>query len=615
MASYISDTFWYNESKNQVHTAVFEHVTAVDSDQRSYHEDNLCYARLYSNRDEPGLGPATGHYRPGWTGVTENVIESVVDTATSLIGKSRPKVTVFTAGGTWNLQQIAKDLDKYLFGMFTALKVHEKMTQAFRDSCIFGTGVLKIIENEDNLTVERVLVDNIIVDEQEVPECGQPRQLHQVHLVSKELLKKKFPSKASFIENAGKGDAFREFTSWRRVESQMVLVIESWHLNPDGRHTLVVDNATLVDEKYEEDWFPFVFLHWSEPVTGFYGRGLAQQLLGHQIRLNELNDFIQRCQDLIAIPRVAIDAGSRLLKVELNNEIGAIIPYVGKPPIFFTPQALNTEIYSYKEQIKTSAFEFAGISKMAAQATRPEGIEAAVALRELSDNQSQRFSRQQQNLEERYKDVGKVLLVLAQKIYSDSGSAPKTFMDEDFVNSIEWDEVDFEQNKFVLRVDASSMLSETPAARKQTLIEFAQYGVPLTPEIILKYINHPDLEDLNKRLTAKQTYADWVASQLLKGEFVVPDPISDLNLNLQIVTAAYLDVATKPNVPEEILSNMVQYIDLAKLEIERATQALQQQQTLGATLPEGSVTEAGLPGIGPPGADTAETALSGILAG
>jgi hypothetical protein len=535
-----------------------------------------------------------------------------------MIGKSKPKVTFLTEGADWDLQQLARDLESYTFGMMQHLRVFDKMPLVFRDACVFGTGALKIFEKSGDIHIERVLINDIIVDECEVPSGGKPRQLHQFKLYNRDTLKGMFPKHADEIE-ASEGKRHGEI-AYREVDPDMVLVVESWLLGEKGkkgRHTIVVEDATLLDEGYTDNDFPFVFYHWSPPLTGWYGQGLAESLMGFQIRINDLNDFIQRCQDLIAVPRVFIDAASRTLKVQLDNTIGAVIPYVGKEPTFFTPQALTAEIYNYKETLKTSAFEFAGISKMAAHATRPEGIEHGVALRELSDNQSQRFSIQQARYEEAYMDVGRMIVKRTRSLVK-KGQKPQAFIALRMVEEIDWDMADLDEQKFAMRVMPSSILGETPAGKISKIIELAQYGVQLSQEELRRLLDHPDLALADKRATSALEHTEWLIGRWAKGEYVVPDPFMDLAQLLERGTAAYLDYQ-RLGAPEKILELFREGL----LEAQRLMQmAAPQPPTLspeeaaaaaGQVLPEGNVAESGLPGlVDPTQADTGETMLPGL---
>jgi hypothetical protein len=615
--------FWYQETEEKVHSAVFDHVRGLEQEQASLHRANQCHAQFYSNREEPGLvgTDGLGYSRRRWSGVTENVIQSVIDTAKSLIGKSKPKISIITEGANWDLQQLARQLDKFTFGMFQHLDIYELMPEIFRDACIFGTGCLRLISDGDKgeLTAERVLIDNILVDEGEVPAGGMPRQLHHVRKVNRTVLIGMYPDFEEEIETSSTDHL--ELGSYRAVDSDMVLVVDSYYLSPGGdspgRFVRAISDATLEDMEWTKKYYPYIFYRWSNPVTGWYGQGLAEGLLGFQIRINELNDFIKQAHDLIAVPRVFVEQSSRTLKPQLTDEIGHVVNYTGRPPTFFTPQALNRETYDRVSALKQSAFEFAGISEMAAHATRPEGIEAAVALRELSDNQSQRFSDQQARYEQAYVELAQLIIDMVR----DMGKKPTTFVSTRFVEEIDWPEADFDKHKFTLRAMPSSILGETPAGKKQTIIEFGQYGIPLSPAEIRRLLDHPDLEQSDMLAKAKLEQIHWVIGKLSKDEWVQPDAFMDLTLGLELVNAAYLN-SMMAGAPEETQELFRQWLEYADLELKRLAEPTPEEAALMAQqaaeqAPEGSVQDTalgGLTNIGP-GTATGADAILPALAG
>lgn len=582
--------FWYERPKGTKHEQVFAHLRSIDEDQRHIRRSNRAHAHLYSNRYEPGLDDGDGQYRSGYAAITDNIIASVVDTATAMIAKTRPKAAVMTDGAEWSVQRLARKLDKFLWGMFQAVGLHAKMVAMFRDSCVFGMGCVRPMKHKGQIKVERVLIDNILVDEQSVPNSGDlPQQLHQIRTVSKAKLKALFPDHAQQIDESAEGFG-RNQHNIRMTDSDMVAVVESWKLGPGGRYVMATDAVTLIDEPYEKEHFPHVFFSWSPPLTGFYGQGLAEALIGFQIRLNELNDFIRECQDLIAVPRVLIEAGSRLLPDPVTNEIAAQLYYTGAKPDFFTPQALGPETYNYVQTIKTNAFELAGISKMAAHATRPEGIEAGVALRELSDNQSQRFSIQQQRFEETFLTVAERVVELTKELIK-SGSNPAKWADSQLVKDIDWDRVDFSEGRFVLQLQVASSLTETPAARKQYVIELQQYGVQLRPSEVRKLLAHPDIEQSDAEATAAEEYADYVVDELSEGRYLPPDALEDLGLGLQKVNAAYLR-AVMAKAPDTVL-------ELMRRRMKQTEVLLQRSQPPAPVLPPGADAQGQPPALPP----------------
>ena len=573
MKDYVADIlsekcFWYEKDSDEVGKAVIDTAQEIEQDQSSLRESWKQYARAYSNRDEMGLDwDLDCSHELDKNFVTENVVKSVIDTAASIIAKNRVKVRVLTNGAAFNDQRKARRLEKFVYAEMKARKAWDIGPLVFRDACIFGTGVLKVFGKDKKVRFERRLISDIIVDERSAID-GCPKELFERQLIDKEVLKSMFPKKSDEIEVASERQQWADKT----IPKGMVVVVEAWRLN--ARHVIAIDGCTLLDEKYDCEDFPFVFFRWDGlPLSGFYGLGLARDLHGIQTRINQLNVFIQRCQDLIAVPRVFVDMASKLIKVQLDNKIGAIIPYRGKPPTFFTPQALNSEIYEYKEQLKRSAFEFAGISQMSAQSLKPAGLESAVALREFSDIETNRFVIQSQRYERMYTELGEKVIKIARDMYKRGTNMSVKFPEKNVLQQIDWKSVDMEEDRFDLDIQPASLLSMSPSARLQAVTELAQVG-QLDKTEVRYLLNHPDLEASTDMATADYKMATMVEEQLLDGERVVPEPFFNLELMLRRSQLLYQMVQVEyDDVPEEILENIRTFISQTKSLAEQAMQA------------------------------------------
>lgn len=571
---------WYKAGEADLAKAVFDLCEKLQGDQSELRENWKRYAQYYSNRREIGLDFSTdGHLDLNAARVPDNVVKSTIDTAASIIAKNQVKVRVLTNGACFTDQQNAKRAEKFVYGEMRYAKAFEIMPLIFRDSCVFGHGVLKVYVESGKLRLERVLISNILVDEANAIN-GNPRDIHERRLVDKDVLISLYPEYRNEIELAAGREAFAN----EQIPRNHVIVVESHRLpNPDGsggRHTICIEKAVLLDEKYKRERFPYVFYRWDGmPLSGWYGLGLARLLQGYQDRIDELNDFIRKCQDLIAVPRVFVDFGSKLLKVQLNNQIGAIIPYRGKPPTFFTPQALTGEIYSYKDQLKRDALAEAGISQLSSQSLKPAGLESAVALREFSDIESNRFVVNAQRYERAFLDLGEHIIELGPDISvgHDYDDAPEP----------DWDELDLYENRFVLDIQAASLLSMTPAARLQAVTELAQVG-QLDKAEIRYLLGHPDLER-----SASIAYADFndiqrVEELLLEGEYESPEPFQNLELGIKRISLLYLKTRTEyPDVPEQILEGMRTWVSQAE-ELITMAQAPQPGAMPGGPVPPGA---------------------------
>lgn len=586
-----------------VHHQLFPHVQQLEEDQADIHLQNVLYSKLYTNREMMAFDWNSDYstsFRPLNTNL-ENVIQSVCDTLVSRIGTNRPKASIIPRGGEFSTYLKARQLDRYLWGEFVFQKVHEKAERVFLDSCIYGTGFLKIGIDNGELYTERVNPDEIVVDQRECVSEDTPQTMHHRKLVSRLWALKAYgknPTMRALIKQAGAKN-FR-YTSYRSPADDQIVIIESWKLPTrpgagDGRHTICIENATLKDEAYDRDRFPFVWLKFGDPQTGFYGRSLVGDLTGYQIRLNELNEIIRIGQDLMCVPRLLVEQGSGIVAKQFDNTIAKILQYRGVKPEAATWQAFNAEIYNERDRIKAAAFEFAGISQLSSQAKLPSQarLDSSEALREFNAIEDQRFNKQAQAYESFFKEVASHLLELSAELYKGRKVDRKNcFRGRYLVQQIKWSEVDLEADKYVLEISASSIINMSPAARKDKLNEWLQLGA-ITMDEYKAWSGQPDLERATDLMGAAHDYIEHHIDQMLDGNPLTPDPHMNLSMGFAMVHDTYQHLRTL-DTPEEVLENLTNWLELAKEEMQPTPTPQEQMAAAGGMGPE-AMMEGGMP--------------------
>lgn len=570
----VAPTAWWEcedeDYLNPLHSRVFSHVRSLEEDQYDIHTQNELNAQLYTNRDVMNFqwqGGSNISFRPLDTNI-ENVIQSVVDTVVALIAKNRPKATPIARGADFDVYLKARQLDRYLWGEFLSQKLYPKGECVFTDGCVYGTGVLKVDIDDGEIFTERVNPDEIIVDQRECSSTMEPMQMHQRKLVSRVALLSRYGGK----KNSEKRDKILtaqsnefQYLTYRSPGEEQIVVIESWKLplkGSPGRHTVCIENTCLLDEPYTREWFPFSVFRWNVPQSGWYGRSLVEDLTGYQIRLNELNEVIRVGQDVMCVPRVFVQPGGGIVKSQFDNAIGKIITVRGPTPEAQTWTAFNPEIYAERDRIRASAFEFAGVSELSSQSKLPTQarLDSSEALREYSAIENERFSRQAQAFEEFYLDVATKIIQLSAELFRNQKPVKSQFYRNKYlVQQIDWADVDLEADKYVLQVSASSILNQSPAARKDKLNEWASAGV-ITMQEYKAWSGQPDLERLADLMTAPHDYVEYVIDKLLDcDDSQTPDPLADLQLVFRTCHDTYLHLRAL-DAPEEVLQCFRDYI-------------------------------------------------------
>lgn len=587
---------WWRQADWDAHADVFAYVRHLEESQAAITRKNLLNAKLYGNCDLAGLtwttSKRTYDRRPGPT-VTENLIQSTINTLTAKIAKNQPRVTFQTDGGNWSTQRRAVKLTRFVEAEFHRTGLYKAARASFRDACVFGLGALKIVEGDDGrIACERVIPDDIIVDDLACRSSG-PREVHQRIFIDRDVLEAWIPDLMAdeteerrelaiqAVRVAHQGD--RRYTSFRHLESHQVALVESWRLpsrpgKKDGRHTLVLEGATLVDEPWTEDDFPFVFFWYEKPLTGFYGEGLAEKLTGHQVRLNKQNRVIEESQDRVARPRIFVRRGDANLKTQFTNEIGTVI-VCNETPTFSSPPALSPEIYNERNYTKQSAYNFSGISELAATAKKPGGFSSGEALREYHDRETERFAIQEIDYEDVHLDCGRRFVALAKELYKGEFDQTSVWKQGPIVKRIKWSEIDLKADAYMMSIEAASLLSRTPAGRTNTIEDWAERGL-LSTDAVKRLLGHPDLEREVSLMTASIEYAEaWIERVLdEEGAYIPPEPFENLELGIARRTQAYLKARIEL-APEKVLQPFRDWITTAQSMRAKALAAAPQGQT------------------------------------
>jgi hypothetical protein len=561
--------YWWEEPSSTVHETLFGILRFFEQNQNYRSQANLRHMRLYGNLNILGL--AAHNYAQSQVNAVErvslNIIQSMCDTVTNKLGKNRPKPTFLVEGGDYALKRKAKHLDKFIQGQFYALNLYALGARVVLDSTVFGTGALKIYREGMEIKAERVFTDELQVDDTEAL-YGKPRSLYQTKSMPREVMVKLYPGFKREILEAEKADPFH---AQHTNLSNNIRVCEAWHLpsSPDamdGRHVISIGTATLVSEPYTRSYFPFVFQRWNERLLGFWGQGLAEQLTGLQVEINKILMIIQRAFHLLGVPKVLIEASSKIVKAHINNEIGGIISYTGMKPEVIAASPVAAELFNHLERLYQKAYEVAGISQLSAQAKKPEGLDSGKAIRTYNDIESERFILVGQRYEQLFMDATKQIIDLTREIAQEDPDYAVKVKGGKFLETIRWKDIDLEEDQYQMQIFPTSMLSETPEGKLSDITDLIQAGFIDKPNA-LKLLDFPDLDGYMSLANAPIDDIENLISNIIeKGEYQPPEPFQDLSLGIKMMQSAYLRAKTDL-VEEEKLELMRRWMSEAQAKL------------------------------------------------
>jgi hypothetical protein len=438
---------------------------------------------------------------------------------------------------------MAKKLNNFLAGEFFQTKAYEKMSEILRDSLVTGTGCLKVYETEDNrVGLERVLLTELFTDANESI-YGEPRQLYQVKLVDRAVLAEANPKYRSTINKAEQAFIDNSSEASKSV-SDLVMVVEGWRLpsgknSGDGRHSIVCSAGVIFDEEYTKPTFPFVFLHYSKRLLGFWAQGIAERLMGTQLEINSLLFTISRAIKLVGVPRVFVEQGSKVNKAAMNNDVGVVVTYSGTKPIYEVAPAVPQEMYAQLQRLINYGYQQEGISSLDAQAQKPAGLNSGEAIRSYDDISTDRMAAFSRKFDDAFVDLSYQIVDRAKDIAEREGKYSTVYPNKNGTKEIELPEADLLQDKYVIQCFNMSSLPRDPAGRQAKIVEMIQAGMISIKEG-RRLLDFPDLEQIEKLANASEERIFQILDEIIEsGNYTPPDPFMDLQLANDLAVQYY----------------------------------------------------------------------------
>ena len=594
---------WWRAKDVDVADAVTQSVDAIRDRQRYRTEANLVHARLYGGMQTLGFAPTQYSRELATSSLTPkkklrsrpqlNLVKSMVDTVVSKVGKSKPRATFLTSGGTFASQQRAKRLNRLSQGQFHEANVYAKSPRVLTDACVLGTGIFKAYIANWKVCVERVFVEELLVDDSEGM-YGAPRSMFQTKPIAREVLKgdPAYQSKAQqkAIDSGRKPNPGRgsSITALKTGEGDMVEVMEAWHLASEdgkgGRHVICTNAGVLLDEEWDWDVFPIVAERYAHRLLGWYGEGIPERHLGRQESINRTLIRIDDILHLCAVPRYLVPDGSNVAVEQIRNAIGDILKYRGaQAPVLAAPPPLTPELMNYLARLVSEGYELEGISQLSAGARKPAGLNSGEAIRTYGDVEDQRFVILGQEHEDVHLQLAKLMLRmgakcarLAQEAKDAGEDVPEyavRYAEKRGYEDISWKDAfpegEVDWDSFVVQMFPTSSLPTTPSARKQAVEEMWQAGW-IDAQEARRLLDFPDLEASNNvAFAAWEDIEQAVEDILEKGEYRPPEPYQDLKAGIQRMQSGYLR-ARRLNAPEARLELMRRWMSQADETLKKA---------------------------------------------
>lgn len=554
---------WWDE-KAKVHQTLVQHLNQLDTAQDLTYRRDLAHYSKYQNRTLKGLRPGAfewsskasfdgGDAEGTQTPVNLNLSRSVVDSSQARICPNKPRVRYMTDGGNWFLQERAIGMQRAFDGWMEEVDGYRALELAALDSKVFGIGYVCLQELDDRLEMEHVFKPEITVDEQ-ASLTSQPRTMYRRKLMAAEHAVGKYAyPKGKYSEKLATAILSSTPTTRTTTDARAILttvdlveIIEAVHLpsrrgGKDGRRVVAVDTATLVDEKWELDFHPWVPIEWSDDTAGYCKPGLVEEVEGIQEELTKIAREVQGNFEMLGGAWVRTREGTVPDEWITNERYRHVKGEPGDMEVI-TPSPVNPIFLQYEDALIAWGYDFTGVSKMEATSSQPQHQLSGKAIREYRDNASGRFAMKERAWERYGLDVAKVWTAMMRRVAQRHPNTKLWYQSSTSLERLDWKDIELPEDDYRLATFPVGSLPREPSARIQTVQEWVGAGL-VDGETAMQLLDFPDLQKAQSVKLSALRHAQWVMDSIVyKRRVTAPDPIMDLPFCIKWARSTYLYV-------------------------------------------------------------------------
>ena len=470
--------------------------------------------------------------------VSLNLTAAMIDTLVAKLSSLEIIPKAITNKGNAHGRQLANNLNDIISGIENKYKIKHLVNLAKRDAMINRVGYIKVVpENKKagvDLKVERVYSNEVIIDPSDGYYNDPYKMIHR-KIIPKSVAIKLFPKFKQQIEDS-------QVIEVRQAQNTMtytpsIMIAEAWCKNTylkNGRHVIAIENQTFVDEDYDKDYFPIIKLDYNEPVIGWLGQSVVEELSPLQKEVDRILATMQAIMKLVSIPRIFYDVNSMMNPDHFTNKVGLMIGMDlknGVAPIIHNGAGMPPELMIQLQFIVSQMYSRVGLTQTDTQGQQPMGIESGEALKTLGNIAAERWTLLKKNYEQDHIKVVEVVL----KEMSEHSITVNTLDKKIGLKQISSKVIPKDFDSFVLQVLPVSSLPTDPAGKIDTVERWVQNGW-VDKDSAAELLNMPDLEAYTTMKQAPRDFIDIsIEDMLANEEYIAPEPYD--NLDYAVMTA------------------------------------------------------------------------------
>lgn len=494
---------------------IYNNISELKSYQSKWRGKWLRNFRLYAytmgvSLDMYKEGNVLGYYSlfgsDYTSSVNENVIASCIDSLTSQMASKMTRPYISGINTTFNERQVLQQGQQFFDIFIDRWNLNDIVTEAFRDSCIFGNGFIFI--DGRNKTVKKALPWQVIYRPAEKTYGKITRVLYTRKDYPATLLP--YKTNAEYVTY----DIYYDTVSHQEVH--------------------IVNNEIKEILPYIPDEIPFIQMNYTNPVYGRDATSVVDLLYGIQMKIHDLFETFSEASRKNPAQIFFMPKGSDTKITSLTNQMGQVMQYnpiegVSKPIDAYTPNFIGDQYIQSIQMLKNDAYELTGVSKLSAQSMNPLGNNASGrALQTMNDVESERFEVQQRAVIRAYVEVMRKCIMCFN---------PDDLILPESLNKapIKWEELQKLIGKTKITFNALNYLSKDPSTRMAQIDNLEAKGY-INKNQAMSYYEIPDTDSAYSYANNSYNAVQEIINEALYNEdFTIPDYIPIDMLKQEIV--------------------------------------------------------------------------------
>jgi hypothetical protein len=399
------------------------------------------------------------------------------------------------------------------------------------------TGQIAVGENGEELWINApVRVGDVQYEDEfawnvlySIPESGlweDVNDLERIVWMPVDEVKARWPKSSSLIKSDG---MFRSYlTPSSRSLHQMCCVRFFYHrptrFIEDGYYCITTESAFLEGGKYPFNHKELPCVRGTDvDIPGeIHGMSFYQNLVTLQQAINNATSMILQNQSLFAYPKYQVPRGAKVKYQELDDDRG-IYEYSGtKGPELITVNSTPQDVWKWRDAMRDELKTHSAIFSTS-QGRGVDGITANVALRLIEEQERKLHKPAIDKHGENVERLGYLTLATLGTYRTPKDGALIKILGRNNERFLKYFDASSLSRPYEVRLQKSSGLPQSPAAKTQTVIDLAQTFPELwSHDEILEYLDIQRPEKLVESATVSRQSAESEVEDIMQGIPVKP---------------------------------------------------------------------------------------------